>query len=383
MALFSLPFLMVAPNRLVSGEPVSVLEVLHGTGWLLTVPAVLLAWTAACRPGRGKLWVMAGLSMALLTSLLWLAGGHAARVALTASPLARTTLGAGFWVAAMLLGLMAAEALKGLRLTRRSTAMGLVAALLPLAGLLMGGWCDDLSVMKEYANRTEAFWQAIARHLQIVVLALVPAFGLGMSLGWLALRRRRMGALMFPLLNVLQTIPSIALFGLLMAPLAWLATALPSLASAGISGVGLAPGVMALTLYSLLPVVRATLAGLEQVPASVRDAALGLGMLPGQLFWQVDVPLAAPVVLAGLRTAAVQAVGLAAVTALIGAGGLGGIMFEGLFASAQDLVLLGVVPMVVLGVLTDAVFGVLIGLVSLNGVYRGNSTLATGHAITT
>ena len=167
---------------------------------------------------------------------------------------------------------------------------------------------------------------------------------------------------MVPLLNIIQTIPSIALFGLLMAPLAWLAASWPALGRVGISGVGLAPGVLALMLYSLLPVVRGTLAGLAQVPSAVTQAALGLGFSPAQLFWQAQVPLALPVVLSGVRTASIQAVGLAAVTALIGAGGLGSLMFEGLFSSAQDLVLLGVVPIVLLGVLVDGMFKLLIAL---------------------
>ncbi|MEO8015741.1 MAG: ABC transporter permease, partial [Polaromonas sp.] len=162
--------------------------------------------------------------------------------------------------------------------------------------------------------------------------------------------------------NIIQTIPSIALFGLLMAPLAWLAASWPALGRAGISGVGLAPGVVALTLYSLLPVVRGTLAGLAQVPSAVTQAAQGMGFSDSQLFWQVQVPLALPVVLSGVRTASIQAVGLAGVTALIGAGGLGSLMFEGLFSSAQDLVLLGVVPIVVLGALVDGVFKGLITL---------------------
>ena len=155
---------------------------------------------------------------------------------------------------------------------------------------------------------------------------------------------------------------TLVLIIVLMAPLAWLAASWPALGRAGISGVGLAPGVLALTLYSLLPVVRGTLAGLAQVPSAVTQAALGLGFSPAQLFWQAQVPLALPVVLGGIRTASIQAVGLAAVTALIGAGGLGSLMFEGLFSSAQDLVLLGVVPIVVLGALVDGVFKLLIGL---------------------
>jgi len=274
---------------------------------------------------------------------------------------------------------MAADALQRLRVSNLVRTGLLLAALLLIYALFAGGYCDDLSIMKEYANRADTFGQAIARHVQIVLVALLPTLCIGLPLGWLARRHARVGASLFPVLNVIQTIPSIALFGLLMAPLALLAAAMPALARAGISGVGIAPGVIALMLYSLLPVVRGTLAGLEQLPSSVRDAALGMGMAPLQIFWRIDVPLAAPVVLAGIRTATIQMVGLTAVTALIGAGGLGAIMFEGLFSSAQDLVLLGVAPIVMLGVLVDTVFTAVIALVSPKGL-QGSSALSHGSA---
>ena len=128
---------------------------------------------------------------------------------------------------------------------------------------------------------------------------------------------------------------------------------MPALGRIGISGVGPAPAVIALVLYALLPIVRNTAAGLAGVPASVLDAARGMGMSRRQSLWQVEVPLALPLVLAGLRIAVVQAVGLASVAALIGAGGLGAIMFQGLFADALDLVLLGAIPVVLLATVVD------------------------------
>ena len=365
-ALVWLPFVKVAPNRLLSGEPASFLSVLQGPVWLLAVLIAAVVAASFIKPNRALLWSVAITSIASVAGLVWLSGMHATFVAQTASPIARTSLGGAFWAVSLLLGLMAADALQRLQVSKLARTGLLLAALLPIYALLAAGTIDDLSIMKEYANRADTFGQAIARHVQIVLVALVPTLCSGLPLGWLARRHARVGASLFPMLNVIQTIPSIALFGLLMAPLALLATAWPALAKSGISGVGLAPGVIALTLYSLLPVVRGTLAGLEQVPSSVRNAALGMGMAPAQIFWRVDVPLAAPVVLAGIRTATIQMVGLTAVTALIGAGGLGAIMFEGLFSSAQDLVLLGVVPIVVLGVLVDAAFGAVIALFGRN-----------------
>ena len=378
-ALAALPFVKVAPNRLVSGEPASFLSVLQGPAWLLAVLLAAVFSASFIKPNRALLWSVAVASMVLVAGLVWLAGLHATFVAQTASPIARTSLGGAFWAVSLLLGLIAADALQRLQVSTRARTGLLLAALLPIYALIAAGWCDDLSIMKEVANRADTFGPAIARHVQIVGVALLPTLAIGLPLGWLARRQSRVGASLFPVLNVIQTIPSIALFGLLMAPLALLAAAWPALAKAGISGVGLAPGVIALTLYSLLPVVRGTLAGLEQVPSSVRDAALGMGMAPAQIFWRVDVPLAAPVVLAGIRTATIQMVGLTAVTALIGAGGLGAIMFEGLFSSAQDLVLLGVVPIIVLGVLVDAAFTALIALVGREGL-KGSGEALQGEA---
>ena len=119
---------------------------------------------------------------------------------------------------------------------------------------------------------------------------------------------------------------------------------------------------LALLLYALLPIVRSTLAGLEQVPAAATTSARAMGMASWQVLWWVELPLALPALLIGLRTAVVQTTGLAAVTALVGAGGLGSIMFDGLFSAANELVMLGVLPIVLLAVLADALFKALAAL---------------------
>jgi osmoprotectant transport system permease protein len=359
-AVAGLPFLRAAPNRMVSGDAVYLAEVLNGGAWALAALLTVMLLSPLLRPTRAVLWLQAGLASVLIALLMALAGAHASHVAHTQSVYARTSLGGALWVLVIVLWLMAQDALQRLQgglLVR----MGLLAAVaLPLGWMLVSGWCDDLSIMKEYANRSDVFGAAVLRHVQIVLAAMLPTLCIGVPLGWWVHTQRSAQQSVFPMLNVIQTIPSIALFGLLMAPLAWLAAAFPALATAGISGVGSAPAVIALTLYALLPVVRGTLAGLAQVPSGVVDAARGMGMSAMQIFARVELPLALPVLLSGVRTATVQAVGLASVTALIGAGGLGSIMFEGLFSSAQDLVLLGVVPIVALSVLTDAVFKALV-----------------------
>ncbi len=368
LALYSLPFLRLAPNRLVSGQPIYFFSIVDGSVWLLLlmlVALVALTGVTLFKPRAAWLWAVVTIAVLAMPSLLWQAANQASislQGELPTSLIARVSLGSAFWVTLALLGLMVSSALQQLRVHVFQAAAVLAALLLALGGLLVSGACNDLSLVKEYANRADGFGGVVGRHLQMVLLALAGTLAIGLPLGWAAHVHAKAGRLLLPLLNIIQTIPSIALFGLLMAPLALLAASLPALGRAGISGVGLAPAVMALTLYGLLPVVRGTLAGLQQVSGGMTQAASALGLTHFQALVHIELPLALPVLLGGVRTAAVSSVGLAAVTALIGAGGLGSILFEGLFANAEDVVLLGVLPIIALGVLVDALFKVLMGL---------------------
>lgn len=362
LALAGLPFLRVAPNRLVSGQAVGFWDVLAGPIWLLAVAPFALFFAGFARQSRALLALVLATSVVLVVGLLGLAAHHAQITAQTESSIARVSFGAAFWSAAVLSALIASDTLQRLRATPLQKAATGIGVVLLVCVMLASGWCDSLSIMKEYANRADGFAAVLARHVQIVVLAMGFTLAIGLPLGWAAHAHAKVSSVAFPVLNVVQTIPSIALFGLLMAPLALLAANWPALGAAGISGVGMAPAVIALTLYGLLPVVRGTLAGLQQVSIAQMNAARALGLKPWQVLRHVGLPLALPVVLGGVRTAAGAAVGLAAVTALIGAGGLGSIMFEGLFSNAQDVVLLGVLPIVAMGVLVDALFRALISL---------------------
>jgi len=350
-AAFGLPLLTQAPNRLVTGTGIGLGALLHGPRLALLLPAAALLWSVFLRPGRVQLLWTAGWASAWLAGLVALAGSHAAAV-----DSGRTSFGGGFWVLAVLAWLIAADAVQRLRPGVLARTLGLAAVLSPVVVLALSGALDGLSLFKEYANRQEVFDAALGRHLQIVGLTLAATLLLGVPLGVLAHRRPAFGGPLVALLNIVQTVPSIALFGLLMAPLAALALAWPGL---GIGGVGLAPAVVALTLYSLLPVVQGTLTGLRELPPAVLEAAIGMGLTPRQVFWRVEVPLALPLLLSALRLTTVQAIGLAVVAALIGAGGLGAIVFQGLLSSAIDLVLLGVLPVVAFAVVADAVFALL------------------------
>lgn len=359
-AAFGLPFLTQAPNRLLSGVGVPLSEVLVGTRHWALAPVLLLLAAALHAPSASTMrWLTLVGATGLLAGLTWLAGTHASALQSEDLPLGRTSLGGGYWVLAVLCGLAMAEAVRGWSTRAWLSLLGSVVFVAPVVALVWNGQLDALSLMKEYDNRRDVFDAALQRHLLLVGATLLPTLLIGVPLGVLASRRPKMQPALLSALNLLQTVPSIALFALLMVPLAALASRWPVLAHWGISGIGVAPAVTALTLYSLLPTVRSTMAGLDQIAPGVLEAARGMGMTRRQLFWQVEVPLAWPVWLAGLRVTTVQALGLAMVSALIGAGGFGAVMFQGLLSSAVDLVLLGVVPVVALAVVADALFKVL------------------------
>jgi len=179
----------------------------------------------------------------------------------------------------------------------------------------------------------------------------------------LATRTRARGVV-HACLGVFQTIPSIALFGLLIAPLTALAAHVPALKAIGVSGLGVTPALIALVVYSAFPLVRMSEAALAAVPPEVADAAMGLGMSRAARFRAVDWPLALPVLVSGLRVVTLQAIGLATVAALIGGGGLGTFIFEGIGAYALDLVLLGAIPVILLALATDFAFRLLMAAVA-------------------
>jgi len=298
--------------------------------------------------------VLAGATIVFVGTFAAAGDAATALVHAAASPSARVSLGGGFWVIVLASALAMIEAMNrlGIPVALRFLAGVLVAAI--LAGFAAMGWFDDLSIVREWANRRDQYASALTEHIELVLAALVVALLIGVPLGVLATAQRNLSRRVFVILSLIQTIPSIALFGLLIGPLTVLSDAVPWLRDLGVRGIGFAPALIALVLYSLLPIARNTEVGFLGVPPAVVDAARGMGMTRLQIMTRVSVPLALPVLLAGLRIVTVQLVGLAVVAALIGAGGLGSFVFLGLGQTATDLVLLGAISAILLALIADA-----------------------------
>jgi osmoprotectant transport system permease protein len=183
-------------------------------------------------------------------------------------------------------------------------------------------------------------------HLLLVAVSTLIAVAVGLPLGLLLTRKAGWKRPVLAVANILQTVPSLALFGFII-PLKY------------VGGIGWRAAVVALVVYALLPVIRNTVTGVEGVERSVREAALAMGMTDGQILRQVELPLAAPVILAGVRVATVISVGVATIAAAIGAGGLGTLIFRGLRQYDNRLILAGAIPAALLALAADAGIGLI------------------------
>lgn len=190
------------------------------------------------------------------------------------------------------------------------------------------------------ANRS-ALLDALLRHVVIVAASTTIAIAAGLPLGVLAVRRPRLGAPLLGLASVAQTIPSLALLGFLI-PIPY------------VGGIGPRAAIVALVFYGLLPIVQTTAAGLRSIDRSILEAADALGMMPRQRLWRVELPLALPSIVAGIRVATVAGIGTATIAAAIGAGGLGHYIFRGLAMVDSTVILAGAIPIALLAIAADA-----------------------------
>lgn len=372
----SLNFGTIQPNRIVEGTPYGALDALGWGGFALVTLLLAVTLVAAVLTLPGRYWVILVSVVLLLMALPWLFSGFLESQIGARYPYGRGGFAAGFWSLLFLLALMLVE---GLRQVGAGVWLRLTAGVL----VLLSWWraleveaLAGLSLVMEFQTRPDQFQQALLDHLALTLGAVMVSLLLAVPLVLVMIRRVRWQRPVFALVSFLQTVPSLALFGLLIAPLSYLSANLPLLQQLGIRGIGWAPAMIALVAYSLLPMVRNLFVALTEVPASLLEAAEGMGMNRRQVFLRVRLPLALPVVIEGLRMTTIQATGLTAVAALVGAGGFGTFIFQGLGQAAMDLVLLGALPTVALALAADALFTALARLSArLNGAMAQSSLI--------
>jgi len=186
-------------------------------------------------------------------------------------------------------------------------------------------------------SKKRYLFKIMKEHLILSFGALFIALLISIPTGVLLTRYHKLARYVFPIINTIQTIPSLALLGFLIP----------------ILGIGFAPAIIALFLYSLLPLIRNTYSGIDGVDANYIEASKGIGLTPMQILLKVEIPLAMPIILAGIRTATVIVIGTATLAALVGAGGLGDPIFRGVATVNSDLILLGALPSALLAIVAD------------------------------
>lgn len=519
--LFFLPLLEIKPNRLASGLSVGLLELQGDLRYLLLfllALSPLIIGFMADRGRRGWSLVVIGNLLLFLTLMLpaiaaeQILGGAASlfeegtqisnpRIAMSGA-MALSLLGGYIVLFGGLIDINDEGASAWQRIL--ASAFGVLLVVV----MLFNGGLDVFSILVEYAVRGETLGQRFLEHIVFVLVSLAAGLVLGISLGLWASRDERAEAVILYVVGIIQTIPSLALFGVLLVPMArlgdllftdtfrfwfiwtiiavivvvlmrffmnqiperirpaaligtfaivlipasllavivitlgfeavlnvfkaeehrlilqlvglgiiaipfsswldrqidqtrpikWIAYAriaigvllgigilyllyqggtqaigtksldVLTIRDLGVSGIGTAPAIIALTLYSLLPLVRNTYAGLKNVDPAIIDAGRGMGMTPGQIFFGIELPLAFPVIMAGVRNAAISLVGIAAVASIIGAGALGDFILLGVNTTSIDLILLGALPAIALAVILDIALQVIQGLLTSPGL---------------
>jgi len=203
---------------------------------------------------------------------------------------------------------------------------------------------NDLNIWQQLIQQSQLRWrevlEATSVHIQLVFFSMIIATVLAVALGILVTRLPKLKTVVLGGTGVLQTVPSLALLGFMIP----------------IFGIGVKTAIAALFLYSLLPIMRNTYTGIKDVDAATIEAARGMGMTSMQILFKVELPLAIPVIMAGIRTAAVINVGNATLAAFIGAGGLGDFIFLGITRGIDGLILLGAIPATILAIILETFF---------------------------
>ncbi|HOO89226.1 MAG TPA: ABC transporter permease [Syntrophales bacterium] len=367
---FGLHFAVLRPNRLSSGDGLFVWNALPSS------EAIILVLLWLCALGAGLLYrknrpfrLAPGLIGNVVLVLVFLfTAGMATNTTDPDLPFLRISIGSGGWImafASYILILSSQQKLADRGFLRLFVSLsGLTAIVL----LLATGHLSDISVIKEFSARQGRFLSELSQHLIIAGASVGIATIIGTGLGVWAFRSRILERPVFFFVNTVQTLPSLALFGLMIAPLALLSQRYPVLRDLGIQGIGWAPALIALSLYALLPITRNTYTSLRILDPDVIEAGRGMGMNGLQVLWRIEIPLSLPIILSGIRTALVQSIGNTTVAALIGAGGLGVFVFQGLGQAVPDLILLGAIPVIVLSVCTDKLMAILIHQITPKGI---------------
>lgn len=338
------------PNRIAQGVKYSSFEFFGSLGIILLVLwGVLLALSFY---GKKHKAVIVFTLTSVLTILLFFLLQLKAAEYIDPGASDRISLSLGFYVQIFCIYMLFSTYSQRIKKHRYIKWIGFLSIFASLSYLMVTGALDDLSLIKEYNIKKTQFNDNLRIHALLTVASVITGSLIAVPLGFLAYFKKTFEDKIMVPLSVIETIPSLSLFGILLVPLSGLGE-LPFFDAIGVSGIGWAPAYIALTLYTLLPIGRNTLTGFHSVEKSVIEAARGVGMSEGQILKKIQLPLAFPVIFTGIRISLIQTIGGAVLAGLVGGGGMGTFVFLGLGEASPDLILLGVLPIVFFTVLLD------------------------------
>jgi len=360
-----LDFAQAKPNRILSGVGLGAFEFLGIYGGILVIAfAVIIVSSVQSDVKRRHL--ISGMAASAGIAALLLSVGPMASKALPPGTSPRISIAPGVYVTLLCLYIILGTSMRRLKGHRYLKYAFVMVAAAAAVFAVASGSLSDLSIMKEYQVKRSQFAGNLKTHLFLSFGSTLAAAVIAMPFGYLAYKKPGLeGKIMTPM-AFFETIPSLSLFGILMVPLGYLGS-IGIFKAMGVSGIGWAPAFIALTLYGLLPIARNTLAGFKNVDTGVVEAAEGMGMGKGGVLWKIELPLAFPVIFAGIRVALVQAIGGAVLAGLVGGGGLGSFVFLGLAEASSDLVLLGVMPIVLMTLLGDGLMKAVVKRLEIGG----------------
>ncbi|WP_319369923.1 ABC transporter permease [uncultured Ilyobacter sp.] len=201
---------------------------------------------------------------------------------------------------------------------------------------------NKLSFLEFLKYRSSDIFKLTGQHIRITGIAVLLAVLVGVPLGIYITKNKKVSNAVLNLANIFQTLPSLALFGLIIP----------------IMGIGFKPAIFVLFLYALLPIIKNTYIGINSIEPSIIEAGRGMGMTKAQILTMVEIPLALPIIMGGIRISTVINIGTATIAALIGAGGLGDFIFKGISMSNNNMILAGAVPTALLAISVDFLLGI-------------------------
>lgn len=338
------------PNRISQGIKYSSFQFFGSLGMI-----ILILWLALLglsffeRKDKNRLVFI--LAVFLLLALIWILQLKSGSVSAGESS-ARISFSAGFYTQVFCLYLLFSTYTQRIKDDSFIIVIGFLSVLSVLVYLFLTGAFEDFSLIKEYNIKKTQFSENLRIHALLTVSSVVTGALIAIPLGFLAYYKKSFEDKVMVPLSIIETIPSLSLFGILLVPLSGLGK-LPFFDALGVSGIGWAPAYIALTLYTLLPIGRNTLTGFYSVDKNIKEAAKGMGMSKRQVLQKIELPLAFPVIFTGIRIAFIQTIGGAVLAGLVGGGGMGTFVFLGLGEASPDLILLGVLPIVFFTVLLD------------------------------